>query len=86
MAVTTHAQAAVDKSVIARILCAERHHSLLQEYQTLRGLEGGTGRIGALQRTVEQRFVGIVDQRTIPLSTLSADKSRGVVGRRRHHR
>ena len=73
-------QSAVDVSVVAGIGSVEVDDALFEENQTLRGLESGSGRVGAHQCAVEKRLVFIVDQIAVVFATLAAHESARRVG------
>ena len=80
MAVASDTQATVDISVIAWILGAEGDDALMQQYESLRGLECRSGGISGHDRTVVERLVGVGNEFAVIRSALPADKYVGVVG------
>ena len=76
---TAYLETSVDEAVIAWIWGGQVDDTLLEEDKTLRRLEGRSGGIGSLERTVEERFQRVVDQSLVVLSAFTPYQQCGVI-------
>ena len=76
----THFQTSGNVAVIAREESVRSDYAFLAENQALRWLEGRSRRICSHNRTIEERFVLIVNEFAIVFAAFATYKYVGVVG------